>query len=74
MICEALVLLFIELHGPTGQSIHINAAEVSSLREPITANRHWAPAVHCVVVMTNGKVNAVAETCAAVAQKLGQAK
>jgi len=74
MICEALVLLFIELHGPAGETVHINAAEVSSLRAPIAKLGDWIEGVKCVVVMTNGRVFAVAEDCATVAKKLGEEK
>jgi len=65
-----IALLFIELHGPTGQKLHINAAEVSTLREPLKARSHWTEGVHCVIVMTNGKVLAVSESCTLVARKL----
>jgi len=73
MICEAaiaLALLFVELHGPTGQKMFINVAEVSSLREPIDADKHWVAGVHCVIVMTNGKTIAVGEDCQTVAYAL----
>ena len=74
MICEALVLLFVELHGPTGQPLYVNAVEVSSLRQPIEALKNYAKGVNCVLLMASGRTLAVAETCAAVARKLGEAK
>src|SRR5262249_37312395 len=68
-----LALLFIELHGPTGQTLYVNAAEISMLREPTAqalAAQHWAKGVHCIIVQTNGKFLAVAEDCATVRSKL----
>jgi hypothetical protein len=72
MLPSLILLLFIELHGPTGQVLHVNAAEISTLREPISADGHWARGTHCIIVMTNGKVIGVAEDCATVEHKLTQ--
>jgi len=72
-----LALVFVELHGPTGQVLEINPAEVSSLREPLdesVGRHHWGRGTHCVVVMANGGFNAVAEDCATVLKKLEQVK
>jgi len=72
-LAEALVMVFVELHGPTGQVLEINPAEISSLREPIDLNtRHWAKGTRCIVVMSNGGFIAVSEDCPAVVQKIGK--
>ena len=60
----------IQLTTPTGHPLDINPAEISSTREPIDVSGHWARGVRCVVFMTNGRFNAVAESCAAVRLKL----
>jgi hypothetical protein len=77
-LVQFLALVFVELHGPTGQVLEINPAEVSSLRQPLDAalgHRHWTAGTKCIVVMTNGGVVAVAEDCPTVVQKMmGQAK
>jgi len=69
-----LALVLVEFHGPSGQRLEINPAEVSSLREPIDIRGHLAPGTHCVIVMGNGGLIAVAEDCAAAEQKLQDAK
>jgi hypothetical protein len=65
-----LALTLAEFHGPSGQRLDINTAEISSIREP-TTNSHWGSGTHCVIVMSNGKFMAVAETCDGVRRKLG---
>jgi len=77
MLCQtaaAVALLFVELHGPTGQRLYVNTAEISTLREPIETSAHWAKGVRCVIIMTNGKFLAVAENCPAVRDKLTEHK
>jgi len=71
-ILAAVVL--VELHGPNGQPLDINPAEVSSLRPPADALGRWAKGTRCVVVMSNGRFNAVAEDCETAVQKLERAK
>jgi hypothetical protein len=66
-------ITLVELHGPTGQRIEINAAEISSLREPADISRdhyHWAKGTRCIIVMSNGRYIAVVEDCMTVAEKL----
>jgi len=67
-------LTLVEFHAPSGQRVEINPAEVSSLREPIDIKGHWGKGTHCVIVMTNGRFNGVAESCAVAEQKLQDAK
>jgi len=75
MLGVILALVLVEFHGPSGQRLEINPAEVSSLREPIDIKGgHWARGTHCVIVMTNGRFNAIAEDCAVAEQKLQDAK
>lgn len=74
-LASLLAISLVELHGPTGQLIEINPAEVSSLRTPLDSNfttsqRHWAKGAHCIIVMSNGGFIAVAEECATVRDKL----
>jgi hypothetical protein len=57
----------LKLHGPDGQTLIVNVDEISSLREPRDTEGHFAPDVHCLLIMTNGKLNAVTETCEDVA-------
>jgi len=70
-LCAVLALTFVELHGPSGQVLELNPSEVSSIRAPIdVGSGHWAKGTKCIVVMTNGRLNAVVEDCATVIQKL----
>jgi hypothetical protein len=75
MLAIAFVAL-VGLHTPNGHVFEINPAEISSAREPLDLGRgrHWADGTHCVLVMTNGRFNAVAETCAEVESKMEQTK
>ena len=70
IVCSGIIL--VELHGPTGQLLEVNAAEVSSLREPLDVLGHWAHGAHCIAVMTNGRTIALAEDCATAKAKLQQ--
>jgi hypothetical protein len=63
-------ITLVELHGPSGQRIEINPAEISSVREPLDFKTHWAAGTRCVIVMSNGRYIAVAEDCLTAAQKL----
>jgi hypothetical protein len=66
-----LALTLIELSAPDGRPLDINPAEVSSVRQPMDMHHgHWAAGTRCVLVMTNGRMNAVAEPCNVVEQKL----
>jgi hypothetical protein len=56
-------LLFILVHGPDGQEIELNIAEISSIRQPRSAEDHFNKDVHCLIFMTNGKFVGVEETC-----------
>jgi hypothetical protein len=64
------VIALIQLTTPTGNSYDLNAAEISSLRDPIDLAGHWAPHTNCILVMTNGRTNGVKENCAEVREKL----
>ena len=73
ILAMILAATFVELHGPSGQLLEVNPAEVSSLRTPLElGSRHWATGTKCVCVMTNGKFIALAEDCATAVEKLGQ--
>lgn len=60
----------ISLTTPTGHTVYINPVQISSMREPIDATGHWAAGVKCIVVMTNARLNAVADSCDTVRRKL----
>jgi hypothetical protein len=68
LVIAAIVL--IELHNPSGAPIEINPTEVSSVRAPLDTGRHWGANTRCILVMSNGRVNAVIEDCATVLHKL----
>ena len=73
-----LALSLITLHGPGGQIIEINPAEVSSVRAPVVTgkkqNQYHHEAVQCLIRMTNGQFNAVIETCEEVDKLLANAE
>jgi hypothetical protein len=59
----------VQLTGPAGHPLYLNPGEISSLRSPTdVSGGHLAPGVECVVIMTNGKANAVRQTCNQVEQ------
>ena len=53
---------FVELHGPAGQVLFVNPAEVTSLRAPL-ANGHLAAGTKCLLVMANRNFIGVREPC-----------
>jgi hypothetical protein len=58
-------LVFISVHGPTGQEIELNIEGIASLRMPDDRiEGHVAPGTNCVVFMTDGKFVPTQETCA----------
>jgi hypothetical protein len=65
------LLALIELHGPDGHTIHVNPAEITSLRAPQTPGG-FAKGTRCLITLTNRSFIAVAETCDQVRQKLEQ--
>lgn len=58
----SLTLIFLLVHGLTGQEIEINVGEISSIRRPSSEN-HFGRGTHCVIYMNNGKFILVRETC-----------
>lgn len=69
LLCRVELL---ELHGADGQTYYVNPHEISSLRQPTNADlhRYFACNVHCIVVTTNGKFLAAAESCNAIRDRL----
>jgi hypothetical protein len=61
-------LIFV--HGPGGQEIELNVAEISSIRQPRDTEEHFTGDVQCVIIMSNGKFVGVTETCAQVVLKI----
>jgi len=73
-LVEALVIAFVELHGPSGQVLEVNPALVSSIRQPIdvAGPSHWARGTRCIIIMSKGMFLAVSEDCVTVIKKLGE--
>jgi hypothetical protein len=70
-----LVAIFLELHGPNGQTIDVNPDQITSLRMPqVSAGDHFPKGTHCILKMTNSSINAVVETCQAIRHMLQEAK
>ena len=75
VVDAATALLLIKLTTPGGHELDVNPGEVSSLRAPIdTTPGLWAKGTNCILVMSNGRFNAVAEDCPTVQQKLQEAR
>ena len=51
-----------ELHGPTGQRIYVNPAEVTSIIPPQKAG-HFAKGTQCVIYLSSRNFIPVGETC-----------
>jgi hypothetical protein len=61
----------IQTHGPNGQVIDINPHEVSSVRTPQKgAQEHFPPGTNCIVIMNNGRINAIIEDCELIRQEV----
>src|SRR5215472_4443469 len=63
----------IELHGPQGQRLYVNPAEVTSVREPAPANvdrRPFAPGTKCIVFLADGSFLGVRDACDEVRARL----
>jgi hypothetical protein len=59
----------IMVHGPDNQYFEINADQISSIRTPRSVDvGHFPKGTQCLITMTNGKLNAVVESCAMVDQ------
>ena len=66
---------FVTLHAPGGQEIDINPNEVTSIREPRAGSElHFGKDIRCVVIMSNGRINAVVEECKAVIDMIEHAE
>jgi hypothetical protein len=62
-------ITLVELHGPGGQIIWVNPAEVTDVREPTSAS-HFARGTRCLVYFSNRNFITVTEDCIAVKKKL----
>jgi hypothetical protein len=66
-----LAVALVELHGPHGQIIYVNPTEITSIREPRSMHlHHFVPGTQCVVVVTNGSLIAVNDSCAEVRNRV----
>jgi hypothetical protein len=72
MLALATILLatieLVALHGPDGQSVWVNVAQITSIRSPLAADQdqHFAKGTRCIVVMVSGKFVATREDCSEV--------
>jgi uncharacterized protein YlzI (FlbEa/FlbD family) len=69
-----MALHLILVHTPTGEEIHVNIDEISSVREPHDGGVSdlLTEGVHCVIGMTNGKFISTKEACKEVIEKLAK--
>ena len=59
-----VAIALIQFTGAVGQRIDINRAQVTSVREPHDFGPgHFAKGINCLIVMVNGKVIGVMESC-----------
>ncbi len=73
-IAFLLAGVLVELHGLGGQRIFVNPDLVVNIRVPHgTDQGHWGRGLQCLVMTTDGKYIAVAETCDVVKEKLESA-
>lgn len=65
-------LELVEVHGPDGQVTWVNAAEISSLRQPTSNDlqRYFPKGTRCVISTTNGKFVAAIESCQDIRNRL----
>jgi len=61
------ILHLIQLHGPGGQEIDVSVDAIVTMREPreneISGDGHFPKGTHCVLNMSDGKINLVQEHC-----------
>ena len=65
------------LHAPDGQEIRIAPDQVTSLHAPRTdpsSQKHFAPTVHCLINLTDGKFVSVVEECPQIQKLLEERK
>jgi len=67
IVAETIRLIL--LHGGEGHAIHLNPAEVVTVR-PVREGEHFAKTIHCVVTTADGKYVSVTESCEEVYEKL----
>jgi hypothetical protein len=61
----------VELHGPDGQIIWLNPAQVINIREPRGIDSgHWTKGTKCLVLTVDGKFFTTAESCVDVRRRL----
>lgn len=67
MLCTLLAgyIELVALHGPEGQPVWVNVAEITTIRAPlaIDLDQHFSKGARCVIVMVNGKFVATRESC-----------
>jgi uncharacterized protein YlzI (FlbEa/FlbD family) len=66
------VLALIVLHGLDGQLIHVNPAEIVSVRAP--SSDLLAPEIKCTLQTADGKLINVTDTCDEVLHRIGKAE
>jgi hypothetical protein len=61
------------VHGPGGQEIRINVAEITSIRQVREkGDSHFAPDVHCLIFVDSGRFVAVTESCLQIVDMIAQ--
>lgn len=53
---------WVMLHGPNGQVVYLNTAQITNIRTP-RGEGHFGAGVRCLLFMTDGKYVGVLETC-----------
>jgi len=71
----ALLLNLVTVHAPDGETITLNAQEISSIRTPRDSDvDHLQKDVHCVLWMTNGKFIGTTESCVDIIRMIAAAE
>jgi hypothetical protein len=68
-----VALALVQLTGPTGWRIDLNADAITSIRDPSAMpDGHWSKQTHCLVAVDGGAPIAVLETCDEVRQRIAK--
>lgn len=72
-LCRLVAATWLLLHGPNGQIVYLNTAQITNIRAP-RGEGHFGAGVQCLIFMTDSKYVGVREHCTSVQALIEGAK
>jgi hypothetical protein len=75
LLALLIAIDLVTVHGPNGQIVYVNPNLISNVRQPAGLDSgHWTRGTRCLILMADGRIITVSETCAEVLSRVEAAR